>query len=387
MAEQGIEERKYAQDGVNVVEGDEFSAFAGALCRSTYGNSPFVEVKDFSRGHFRGPRGFRLKNLPADCYLDAAPDGDGTKVVLTDAAGDYDNAAYGWIAMTCGDVTRWGGLPLVLVNNLDTASIGKAGDAVNGAFRAMLRGAARIANQQGLILFKGETAELPGLVTSPNPNATAKYLWSGVCIGVYDPRRIITGDQVTEGMIVMALLDILRNNGISSVRKAFVKKFGEDYYQKPEAWSHLRAAATPAMLYDKFLAKTNGWFQPDFKPLIPMHLAVHLTGGAIKSKLADDILFPRGLSADFDNLADPPEIMRNCAEWRGMSDDECYETWNGGQGELVVIDGAAESEFVAMAAEFGIKAQRAGKIVKRDKPSVIIQSKFTGKTITFTPKP
>jgi phosphoribosylaminoimidazole (AIR) synthetase len=83
----GTTERKYAQDGVNVAEGDTFSRFAGALCRETYGNSPYVEIRDFSRGHFRGPRGFRLKGLPKDCWMDATPDGDGTKVVLVDAAG------------------------------------------------------------------------------------------------------------------------------------------------------------------------------------------------------------------------------------------------------------------------------------------------------------
>lgn len=153
--------RKYAEDGVNIVEGDSFSQFAGNLCRKTYGNSLFVEVADFSNGHFRGPRGFRLTaTAPSGCWMDMAPDGDGTKVVLVDAAGDYDNAAYGWVAMTCGDITRWGGLPQVLVNILDTETIGKAGEPVNRAFRAMLKSLYRIANREGLVIYKGETAEL-----------------------------------------------------------------------------------------------------------------------------------------------------------------------------------------------------------------------------------
>jgi len=59
-----MNERKYAEDGVNVVEGDSFSSFAASLCQATYKNSRYVEVHDFSRGHFRGPRGFKLKGLP-----------------------------------------------------------------------------------------------------------------------------------------------------------------------------------------------------------------------------------------------------------------------------------------------------------------------------------
>ena len=145
------EKSKYAQDGVDVHEGDTFSSFAGALCRLTYENSQYVKVTDFSHGHFRGPRGFRLRGLPEDCHMDVTPDGDGTKVVLVDAAGDYDNAAYGWIAMTCGDITRWGGIPLVLVNTLDTETIGKLGEPVNKAFRRMMAGAKRIADQEGLV--------------------------------------------------------------------------------------------------------------------------------------------------------------------------------------------------------------------------------------------
>ena len=378
---------KYAQDGVDVVEGDSFSSFAGALCRATYGNCPFVEVRDFSRGHFRGPRGFKLKGLPEGFYMDATPDGDGTKVVVVDAAGDYDNGAYGWIAMVGGDVTRWGGKRLLLVNNFDTETIGKTGDPVNNACRAMMRSQQRICNEEGLVMYKGETAELPGSVTSPNQNALVKYLWSGVAIGAYNPATVITGDQVRSGMIAMALRELgFRNNGISSMRKAFAMKFGPDWYSNPEAQEAIKAAAVHAVLYDKFLETINGWFAEGFEPIIPSYLNVHLTGGALKSKFAEDILFPRGLSARLDNLWEPSWIMRQCAQWRGMTDEECYETWNGGQGEIVVIDPENENKFIDMAANFGIEAQCAGKITNEAQPSVVIESKFTGETISWVAK-
>ena len=378
---------KYALDGVDVVEGDSFSSFAGALCRATYDNCPFVEVHDVSRGHFRGPRGFRLKGLPVDFYMDATPDGDGTKGILVDAAGDYDNAAYGWIAMVGGDVTRWGGKRLLLLNTLDVETIGKSGEPVNDAFRKMMLSQQRIANQEQLVMFKGETAELPGCVTSPNPKALAKYLWSGVAIGAYNPKTIITGDQIREGMIAMVLRELgFRNNGLTSARKALALRFGTDYYSNPEAQEAIKMAAAHAVLYDKFLETANGWFQPDFEPIINMYLVAHLTGGALKSKFAEDILFPRGLSARLDNLWEPPKIMRQCAEWRGMSDDECFETWNGGQGAIVVINADDERRFIELASTFNIEAQNAGPITKEDRPTVIIESKFTGKTISWAAK-
>jgi phosphoribosylaminoimidazole (AIR) synthetase len=376
--------KKYAQDGVNVAEGDSFSKFAGNLCRQTYGNSPYIEVRDFSRGHFRGPRGFRLKNLPEDCWLDAAPDGDGTKVVLVDAAGDYEDAANGWVAMTCGDITRWGGIPLVLVNNLDASTIGKLGEPVNEAFRTMMRSLKRVADEQHFVMYKGETAELGTCVGSENKTALAKYLWAGVAIGAYNPKTIITGDQVKEGMAVIALREYgFRNNGISSVRKAIALAYGLDCYANPEAQEAIRQAATPAVLYDDFLTTMNGWYMKDFKPIVPMYLIVHVTGGAIKSKFAEDILFPRGLSAHLDNLWEPADIMRQCAKWRGMSDEECYEVWNGGQGALVVIEEKDIVNFLGQAKRYGIEARVAGRITKEASPSVTIDSKFSGDTIRF----
>jgi phosphoribosylaminoimidazole (AIR) synthetase len=289
--------------------------------------------------------------------------------------------------MTCGDITRWGGISLILVNNLDTETLGKTGEPVNNAFRTMMSSLKRITDENQLVMFKGETAELPGCVTSPNPNALAKYLWSGVAIGAYNPKTIITGDQIRDGMTVMALREQgFRNNGISSARKALAMAFGPDYYRYPEPRKAIQRAARPAVLYDKFLATANGWFAKDFKPLIPMYLIVHLTGGAIRSKFAEDILFPRGLSANLDGLWNPPEIMRQCAKWRGMSDEECYETWHGGQGALVVIEADYEQRFINLAGNFGIETCRAGKITKEASPVVTIESKFTGKTIPFRAK-
>ena len=377
--------KKYAQDGVNVAEGDSFSKFAGDLCKQTYGNSPYIEVRDFSRGHFRGPRGFRLKNLPEGFWLDAAPDGDGTKVVLVDAAGDYQNGANGWVAMTCGDITRWGGIPLVLVNNLDASTIGKLGEPVNQAFRTMMLSLKRVADEQKFVMYKGETAELGTCVGSENKTALARYVWAGVAIGAYNPKTIITGDQVKEGMVIMALREYgFRNNGISSVRKAIALAYGPDCYSNPEAQEAIKKAATPAVLYDDFLASMNGWYKRDFQPVIPMYLIVHVTGGAIKSKFAEDILFPRGLSAHLDNLWEPADIMRQCTKWRGMNDEECYEVWNGGQGALVVIEEKDIVEFLGQAKRHGIEARVAGRITKEASPSVTIESKFSGDTIRFS---
>ncbi|OGZ94667.1 MAG: hypothetical protein A2131_02715 [Candidatus Sungbacteria bacterium GWC2_49_10] len=385
----------YRADGVNVAEGDLFSAFAGEICRQSFRNSPFVKVHDLSRGHFRGPRGFTLKNLPKGYFLDTPSDGVGTKVIVIDANFSHRQAARDLVAMTCGDITRFGGMPLILVNVLDVRTLGKSTTdasekelATNTQCRALIAGLGEVCEEQKLVAFRGETAELGVCVNSENPHATVKFNWAGFALGVYHPKMMITGTGLRPGQQVVALKeDGFRANGISSVRKALAIKFGPAWFINPLANVSIAEAATPSVLYDRMLCEANGWYQKKFHPRpFKMNLVVHVTGGAVKSKFAEDNLFPRGLSAHLDELWKPLGIMYQCKEWRGMNDEECYETWNCGQGALVVVNKEECDDFVDFAYRSGIQAKRCGEITKEKNPRVTIRSQFTGKEIIYWAK-
>ena len=380
---------KYRQDGVNIEEGDDFSAFAGSICQGTYGFSPHVKVHDMSAGNFRGPRGYTYIKVPDGCVETKAADGPGTKVVLIDAAAKYRWAAWEVFAMTASDISRWGGLPLVFASVLDTSTLGEKGSPTNEAAREVIKGAGMAAEESKIVILTGETAELGVCVGSENPEATFKFNWAGVMSGLYHPKKMILGQTLREGQIIMALKEYgFRANGISSVRKALKIKYGENWWANPDAKADIIACAERSVLYDRFLNFLNGWTEiPRIKPVIKMHLIVHLSGGAIESKLAGDILFPRGFSAVIDNLFAPPEIMKKCALWRDLDEEECYRTWNGGQGMLAVINEKDENLFLSWAEHFGHIAQRCGVICKESKPQVIIESKFgSGKTIVIEPE-
>lgn len=381
---------KYKQDGVNIEEGDDFSAYAGKICQSTYHNSPHVRILDMSAGNFRGPRGYELTKLPKGCVQTIAPDGIGTKVVLIDAVQTYENAARDVFAMTVHDISRWGGLALVFSNVIDFNTIGEKGDPTNKAARAVLWGVKEAARETKTVFLNGETAELGMCVFSENPTATLKFNWAGFMVGVYHPKKMILGNTLEPGQIIMALKENgFRSNGISSVRKALKIRYGECWWANPRAEKDIRAAAEPSVLYSHFLSVLHGWHTPQFKPSIKMHLIVHLSGGAFESKLAKDILFPQGFSAVIDDLFEPPEIMSKCAKWRGMSEEECYKTWNGGQGMIVVINAEDKQPFTELASIFNITAQKCGEIKhsRRSGPKVVIESKFgQGETIIFRPK-
>jgi len=377
---------EYAKDGVDVEEESLFSSFAGSICKASYNNSPFVEVHDFSGGHFRGPRPFTLKNLPEGYSIEASTDGIGTKGILIDAAQTHNLAAYDIIAMTASDITRFGGIPLVFINVFDIVSVGNKGDEVSETYKKAIASLGEVAKQENIVVLKGETAQMGVSLGSELTDSKTKLNWSGTMIGAYHKNKMITGDSLAAGQVIIALKENgFRCNGISSVRAALREKFGTEWWKNPEAQKSIKQTATPSVLYDKYINTLHGWYNKNFKPEITIHAIVHLSGGAIKEKLAKDLLFPRGLSATLPDLWEPPEIMKECARWRKISDEEFYEVWNGGQGMLIVVDEKDAEHSIKRAAEFSIEAKICGKILKETSPRVVISSQLTkGKEIIYS---
>jgi phosphoribosylformylglycinamidine cyclo-ligase len=375
----------YSKDGVDVEEESLFSSFAGSICKASYKNSPFVQIHDLSGGSFRGPRPFTFKNLPKGFLIEASTDGLGTKGILIDAAKTHHLAAYDIIAMTASDITRFGGVPLIFLNVFDTTSIGNNGDLVSETYKSAIRGLGKVVKQEKIVVLKGETAQMGDALGSEIKNSKTKLNWSGTMIGAYHKDKMITGKNLKEGQVIIGLKENgFRCNGISSVRKALKEKFGKDWWKNPEAKESIKLAATPSVLYDMYINTLHGWFAKNFRPEIPIHLVVHLSGGAIKEKLAKDMLFPKKLSAELFDLWKPPEIMLKCAEWRHLKDEEFYEVWHGGQGMLLVVDAKDASYATKRAKDFGIKAKIVGKITKEKIPQVSIMSQLTfGKKIIY----
>lgn len=378
----------YKQDGVDVPLGDKFSQYAWGVCQSTFDNSPFVKIGDMTKGHFRGPRGFSLQGLSEGCMLTQTVDGVGTKSIVTSAAMTHRSSAKDLLAMCCGDITRYGGLPLVFTNILDVRTLNSPDDETAfEAFTELMAGLGEAATEQKLVIFGGETAELGVCVGSDDPNATTMFNWGGMAIGVYHPDKMILGDSLAVGQAIMGHREYgFRSNGLSSARKAMALKYGDEWYNNPEAEEDIRRVAEPSTSYDLFLSQMNGWWSDySIERPIKTHLIVHVTGGAIKSKLGKDKLFLLGLSAILDDLWEPPEIMKKCAEWRGMSDEDCYETWGCGTGVFVVIDKCDAESYISQAARFGIEAKRCGYVTETRgaQPFVSLRSKFSSREIVL----
>lgn len=379
----------YKADGVNLPAGDAFSRYAGMQARTTWENSKFVRITDLSEGNFRGPRAWRLHRVPRGCLQTLTADGVGTKVLFHAASFQLADAGYDIVAMTGGDITRYGGIPLVFASVLDVASLGEPHSHEFGYFKTVVDGLALAADKNEMVVITGETAELGPCVGSENPNQRVKFNWAGVAYGLYHPDRMITGATMRPGHRVVALRERgFRSNGISSARKAFQLKFGPEWWDADRAIAHVKAAARRSSLYDAFLARANGWYGK--KLHVPMSGLAHITGGGIPEKFGS-LIFPHGLSATLDDLYDPPKIMSDCAAWRELdgttviSCEDFYRTWNGGQGVLAVMPESSVDSFIELAGEFEHEAKVCGIITHEDSPELVIASKWRGKGVRITP--
>jgi phosphoribosylformylglycinamidine cyclo-ligase len=367
------------KDPVNLPLGDKISAYAGALTRTTHQNSLWVSV-DPPNEHFRSEISFKiLEHLPGIRTV-IGPDGVGTKTGLIDAARGYKNAARDIVAMTAGDITRSGGCPVIFSNVLDVSSLGE--NDASETFKAaqlLFDGLVEVANALEFNCIKGETAELSSFVSSPNPDAVLKFNWAGFMLGVIHPDKMITGNTLAPGQIIMAFREFgFRSNGMSKVRGIMEQRFGKEWWKQKEL---IELIATPSTLYDHFLTWLNGWKNKDnnFETILRPHHICHLSGGSFKTKFFEDVLKRKGLAARLDNLWEPPGIVQQCAEWSGMSDEELHEKWSCGQGALVVIDESDVANFMEYAGHFNnVEAKVAGEIVASATPYLEIHSKFSG---------
>jgi phosphoribosylformylglycinamidine cyclo-ligase len=368
---------------VDLVAGDDFSAFAGRVCASTFNSCPYATVVDYSKGHFRGPKGVRL-NLDeapwlAGSSITTAPDGIGTKISLSVLAGNYGLIAQDLFAMTGGDVTRWGGKRIWFTNIMDVEKLGQFGDEVRLALQEIMLGLGKVAREQGIIVLNGETAELGRFVGSVDIDIHPKLNWSGVMLGCYHPDYMILGDLMKPGQLVVALKEPrLRSNGFTTVRVILNRQFGRHWWESTdsECRAAIAAAAEPSVLYDSLLEEANGWAGGR---RIPIAAIAHISGGGIPTKFGD-LLKQSGLSAVLDNLYDPPEIMQKCFTWGALSHEYVCERWNGGQGALAVMEEQYVDSFQTLAAKHGVESKVCGRITKsgRGGPLLQISSKYEG---------
>ena len=337
----------YADAGVDIAAGDEAVELMKDGVRATYRPEVIGDL-----GGFGGLFALDTKKYK-EPVLVSGTDGVGTKLKLAFMANKHDTIGQDAVAMCVNDVLVQGAEPLFFLDYIavDKVDSHKVANIVNGVARAC--------KESGCALIGGETAEMAGFY------AKNEYDIAGFCVGVFDKSKMITGDKVKMGDVLLGLPSSgVHSNGFSLVRKLCfdIKGFTMDT-QIPEFGCTLgEKLLTPTRLYPKSCLPLIQKFD--------LHGLVHITGSGFYGNV------PRVLPKDCDALIDAgswpmPIVFKKLQEWGNIDWKEMYTTFNMGIGMIMVVD---PSEVEAVKADLqarGEKYYEIGKIVPGHQTAVL----------------
>jgi len=281
---------------------------------------------------------FRLQDYKKPVLV-SSTDGVGTKLKLAFTSGIHNTIGIDLVAMCVNDCLCVGAKPLFFLDyfatsNLDDTTIEK-----------VIEGIVEGCKLADCALLGGETAQLPGFYHDK------EYDLAGFCVGVVEEDEIITGEDIQEGDVVLALASSgLHSNGFSLVRKIL-----GDFI--PEL-------LTPTRIYVKSILSTIKEFPNKIKGI------AHITGGGITENLPR--ILPAELAAKLDlSVFERPAIFKLLKEKGGISEDEMRRVFNCGIGMIIIVNKDSADKIKAFLEEQDEIIYNIGNIIKREDKAVI----------------
>ncbi len=265
---------RYRDAGVNIDEADRAVSLIKRHAAKTLNSHVLTSIGSFGAG-------FALKGWKRPVLVSSA-DGVGTKLKIAFATGRHDTVGEDLVNHCVNDIAVQGARPLFF---LDYFAVGKLNAEVCAS---VVSGLARACKQNGCALIGGETAEMPGLY------ADGEYDLAGFIVGAVEKKRMLTGEDVRPGDILLGLpSNGLHTNGYSLARKLLFEVAG----YRPD--THVDELATSVA--DELLKIHKSYLKP-IQALLEAKLlkaAAHITGGGLTGNI------PRALPEDCAVELDP----------------------------------------------------------------------------------
>ena len=336
----------YRDAGVDIDAGDDLVDRIKPLAKKTMREGVLAGIGGFG-ALFEVPKRYK------EPVLVAGTDGVGTKLRLAFEWNRHDTIGQDLVAMSVNDILVQGAEPLFF---LDYFACGKL--TVDTA-ATVVGGIAKGCELSGCALIGGETAEMPGMYPP------GEYDLAGFAVGAVEKSKIITGNTIVPGDVVLAIASSgAHSNGYSLVRKIIERvgaKPSDDLGGRP--------------LGDVVMAPTEIYVKPLLKLIseIDVKGMAHITGGG----LVDNVprVLPENTQAVLHRDSwQMPELFRWLQMKGGVADAEMVRVFNCGIGMVVIVSPAqAEAAIKSLSAQ-GLKAWTVGEVVERPKgaPQTIV---------------
>jgi phosphoribosylformylglycinamidine cyclo-ligase len=252
--------------------------------------------------------------------LVSGTDGVGTKLKIAFMMDKHDTIGQDCVAMCANDIACQGAKPLFFLDYIATGKL------IPEKMASIVEGVANGCKLAGCALIGGETAEMPGFYKED------EYDLAGFCVGIVDKDRIITGENIKEGDMLIGLPSSgIHSNGYSLVRKIVFekKKMDVDTYI-PELGKTLgEELLIPTRIYVPVVL--------DLIEKFNIKGISHITGGGFYENIPR--MLPEGFTAHIDtSIIDVPVIFHLLQKWGNIDQKEMYSTFNMGVGMVLVVD-------------------------------------------------
>ncbi len=333
---------KYREAGVDIDKGNQFVDEIKSVVKKTHGNGVLNTIGGFA-SHFE----IDLEQFPSPVLV-SSTDGVGTKLAVAHLCNKHDTIGIDLVAMCVNDLIVGGATPLCF---LDYFAVGKLNIEMA---KNIVKGIAEGCLLAGCSLVGGETAEMPGLYRGGD------YDLAGFATGIVNKDQIITGDNVTEGNVIIGLSSNgIHSNGYSLVRKVC---FTDNSYKVNDFIEEFRLT-----LGEELLKPTRIYVKPILK-VLESHTVngmVHNTGGGFYDNIPR--ILPDGFSAEIESSAwTIPPVFHFLAEKGNITKEEMFRTFNMGLGYFLIVDEKIADEIMKKLSENGESPYRVGRITKND---------------------
>ena len=327
----------YKDAGVDIDAGDALVERIKPLAKKTMREGVLAGIGGFG-ALFEVPKRYK------EPVLVSGTDGVGTKLKLAFEWSMHDTVGIDLVAMSVNDVLVQGAEPLFF---LDYFACGKL-DVDTAA--AVVGGIARGCELSGCALIGGETAEMPGMYPA------GEYDLAGFAVGVVEKSKILTGQDVAPGDVVLGLASSgVHSNGFSLVRKC-IERAGANLPATLDGKPFRAAVMEPTRLYVK----------PVLAALAahPIKALAHITGGGLLENIPR--VLPDGMAAQLVKGSWPrSELFAWLQATAGIDDIEMNRTFNNGIGMVLVV-APDQAEAVAQTLrDAGESVHTIGKIAAR----------------------
>jgi phosphoribosylformylglycinamidine cyclo-ligase len=303
----------YSDAGVDITSAERSKQRIKMLARKTFNKHVLSEI-----GGFGGLFALDLEKYPNPVLVSSC-DGVGTKLKVAFELNIHHTVGQDLVNHCVNDIAVQGASPLFFLDYLATGKLDQS------TIETVVQGLSEACRANGCALIGGETAQMPGFY------ADNEYDLAGTIIGAVSRDKIITGDTIEVGDVLIGLpSNGLHTNGYSLARKLLfeVAKYGPEQYV-----NELKDKTGAALM------RTHRSYLAIIKKLTGAEVVsgmAHITGGGITENLPR--IIPKGMGAVVDLASwTVPPLFEHLQHLGNVAQDEMLRTFNMGIGLIVVV--------------------------------------------------